>query len=162
MKRYLSLWWTKLGHGFQSDYCLLEFEWWRDVLFVQWGIYLFLTCLLICLLSLMWHVLSPVLLCCVALSSRWESFSVPLWDVFDFTTCGETFHLLIFPGVWGCNRLCKHKLIHHQLHNRLQSFLIPLKSLWTTMKMNFLPATRHGLLKKITHIPFHLICSFLN
>lgn len=108
----------------------------------------FLTRLLICLLSLMWHVFSPVLLCWVALSPRWVSFSVPLWDAFDFMTCGETFHLLIFPGVWGCNRLCKHKLIHHQLHNRLQSFLIPLKSLWTTMKMNFLPATIHGLLKK--------------
>lgn len=76
-------------------------------------------------------------LCCAALSPGWESSCVPLWDVFDFTTRGETFHLLIFPGVWGCNRLCKHILIHHQLHNRLQSFLIPLKSLWTTMKMNF-------------------------
>lgn len=112
--------------------------------------------LCVCVLSPMWHVFSPVLLGCAALSPRWGSSSVALWEVFDFTTCGETFHLLIFPGVWGCNRLCKHKLIHRQRHNRLQSFLIPLKSLWTTMKMNFLPDTRQGLLKK-TKQPTYLL-----
>lgn len=117
----------------------------------------------------MWHVFLSSPLCCAALSPGWESSCVPLWDVFDFTTCGETFHLLIFPGVWGCNRLCKHILIHHQLHNRLQSFLIPLKSLWTTMKMNFfflfLPGTWQGLLKKTkktTPHTFQFLLSFFN
>lgn len=68
--------------------------------------------------------------------------------IWFFTTCGETFHLLIFPGVQGHNRLCKHILIHHQLHIGLQSFPIPLISLLTTINMNFSSDTRWGFLKK--------------
>lgn len=49
------------------------------------------------------------------LSPRWESSCVPLGFVFDFVTCGETYLLLIFPGVQGQDRLCKHTLIHQQL-----------------------------------------------
>lgn len=39
--------------------------------------------------------------CCAVLSPRWESSCVPLWVVFDFATCGETFHLLIFSWSSG-------------------------------------------------------------
>lgn len=80
--------------------------------------------------------------CCAVLSPRWQSPYAPLWVVFDFATCGETFHLLIFPGVQGHGRLCKHTVIRHQPHNRLQSFLIPHISLRTTINMISPPLLR--------------------